>query len=156
MDPIHWLRTGIRTNSNASTIWNSLIKSLPIISKNSSWQVGRGIQMFLGIDPICGLGETSLLSLELVKELHRRNLYVLKDIQQMTGSFKWVNSLAMGLTGRIAEEWDMYILAPNQGSVSLSEDPDKLVWVYNSREEQVIAKLAYCAAISEHSMFEDK
>ena len=47
-----------------------------------------------------------------------------------------------------------YIYALNQGNVSLFEIFDKLVWMYNSREGQVTAKLAYQSTISMHISFE--
>ena len=64
--------------------------------------------------------------------------------------------MALGLTGRIAEEWNRYTLALNQGNVFISEDSDKIVWVYNSKEGHVTTKLTYCSTILEHSKFEDE
>ena len=69
LDPLYWIRVGPRKYSLGSTIWKSLIKRIPVISEDLSWKVGRRFQMFLGIDLICGIGEKSLLSLNMIQEL---------------------------------------------------------------------------------------
>ena len=67
--PSYWLTVGPRKYSLGSTIRKSLIKRIHVISKDLSWKVGRRFQMFLGIDLICGIGEKSLLSLNMIQEL---------------------------------------------------------------------------------------
>ena len=97
-----------------------MVKSIPIISNDLSCQVGRGFQNFLGIDLICGLGDNYLLSHGLVLELHRKNLYVLKYVHWDSCNNIWVNSKVLGLSGRLSEEWDMYIYFLNQRNITLS------------------------------------
>lgn len=58
--------------------------------------------MFLGIDPICQMGGNFLLSQYLVWDLHRRNLYVFKDVHRAIGHRNWADSMVLGLMGRIA------------------------------------------------------
>ena len=56
--------------SARSAVWNSFSHCLPLIIKDLSWRVERGVQNFLGIYPICGLEGDFVLSRELNKELH--------------------------------------------------------------------------------------
>ena len=134
MDPIYWLR-GLKVfKTSCSTIWKSLVKSLPIISNNLSWEVGRRFQIYLGIDPICGLGDKYPLSQNLVQEIHKKKNQVLKDIHLVSGNNIWQNAKVLGLVGCLAEEWDRYISNLYQGNISLSSNLDKLVWAFNARE----------------------
>ena len=81
----------------------------------------------MGIDSICGMGDNSIISHDLVTELHRKNLFVLKDIQRDSGLKYWADTSELGLTRSFAEEWDRYISSPNHGNVTLTESTDKLV-----------------------------
>lgn len=145
---MYWLKEGPRLKSSWSTIWRSLSNSMPIILKDLSWKVGRGIQMFIGIDLICRIADISYLSCSLIRELHARNMFVLKDISYEGDSGKWASSVVLGLSDRSAKEWDRFILALKKGNVSLNDSPDELVWMYNSKDGKVNANLAYNLAIT--------
>ena len=73
------------------------------------------------------MGDNSIISHDLVTELHPKNLFVLKDIQRDSGLKYWADTSELGLTGSFAEEWDHYISSPNHGNVTLTESTDKLV-----------------------------
>ena len=77
---------------------------LPIINNDLSWQVGRGIQIYLGIDPICSMECDYKFSRELVLELHCKNIFVLKQIHLGVENNRWAHSSIMALTGFLAEE----------------------------------------------------
>ena len=79
-------------------------RSIPFISNTVRCQVGSVIQINLGIDPICWMGDDSINTHDLVTELHHKNLFVLKDIQIDSGLNYWAYSLELGLTGRFVEE----------------------------------------------------
>ena len=51
--------------------------------------------------------------------------------------------MMLGLTGRSAKEWDRFSLALKQGKVFLTDSPDELVWLFNSKEGKVVANMAY-------------
>ena len=110
-----------------------MVKSLPIIPKDLSWQVGRGLQVYLEIDPLCGLGDNYVLSHDLVVSLHCLNLFVLKDVHRVSCNKIWVDYVVLGLSRRLIVEWDKYISYLNQGNITLSTKPDKLVWAFNIR-----------------------
>ena len=89
------------------------------------------------------MGDKSIVSHDLVAELHRKNLFVLKDIQRDFGLNYWDDSLALGLIGRHGKEWDRYISSLNHGNIIVSDSTDKLVWLFNPSDGKVTAKLAY-------------
>ena len=127
-----------------------MVKSFPIIENDLSWQVGRGIQIQLGINPICGLKGQATLSHELVAELHRNNSFVLKDVQKGPWGKYSADSKGLSLCGNLADEWEWFICSLNQGNIIYSDSAHKLVWDYNQRDGNVTAKLAYRSIISLH------
>ena len=64
LDSIYWIREGAKVKGGASIIWRSLAKNFPYIANDLSWKVGRGIQIQLGIDPICILKGQATLTRE--------------------------------------------------------------------------------------------
>ena len=84
--------------------------------------------MFLGLDPICGAGDNSLLSTNLIHELHSHNLFVLKDIFAEDDLSKWDDAGSLGLIGRNATDWDMFISTLKQVNIFIFDSPDELVW----------------------------
>lgn len=62
LDPATWLCNFISAPGICSVVWRSLLKTCPIIKRSLCWEVGRGIQISVGSDPILGLGEHYTLS----------------------------------------------------------------------------------------------
>ena len=61
--PIYfWFRNHVNLKSDGCLIWRSMMKVFPIISQSIHLSVGRGIQVFVGIDPIVELGKNFKLS----------------------------------------------------------------------------------------------
>ena len=60
-----WLRNKKFRYWNASTIWKGFLETLPWIGRGLLWQVGNGIEIWVGADPIVGLGGSYILSDEL-------------------------------------------------------------------------------------------
>ena len=83
--------------------------------------------IYLGIDPICGLEDKYLLSHDLVPELHRKNIQVLKDIHVDSRNNIWMDSKVLGLVGRLDEDWDLFISNLYQENITLSANSDKMV-----------------------------
>ena len=115
-------------------------------------ELERGNQMFIRIDLICGIGDSSYLSCSLINELHARNMFVLKDI-----CFEGVNgmsadSVVLGLTDRSVLEWDNFILALKNGNFSLNDSHDEVVWLYNSKDVKANANLAYNLAVTKKNV----
>ena len=47
--------------------------------------IGRGIQVYIGIDPIVGMTRDATLSAGLVRHLQDRNLSIIKQVAKDTG-----------------------------------------------------------------------
>ena len=137
--------------SSFSTIWSSMVKSLPIITNDLSWQMGREIQIHLGLDRICGIGDDFKLSWELVMELHCKNILLLNQIHLVPNLNRWADSFILGLAGHFAEEWYLFISKLYHGNIMLNDKPDKLVWSVNAREGLVTASLAYRSIVLKSS-----
>ena len=99
------------------------------------------------------MGDDSINKHDLVTNLHRKNLFVLKDIQIDSSLNYWANSLELGLIGRFVEEWDRYISPLNHGNITRFYSDNKLVWSFNPRDGKVTTKLAYHSIISIHSSY---
>ena len=44
----------IKNKSSHSKIWSSFMNFFPVVNHGLSWSTSRGIQIYIGIDPICG------------------------------------------------------------------------------------------------------
>ena len=87
-----------------------MLKFLSITNQAISWLVGRGIQVFVGIDPVVELSNNFILSQELIIALHEKNVYILKQVYcaQKFGS-SWLRSVDLQLSENVAEEWDFCV-----------------------------------------------
>lgn len=120
--PVHYFLCDHTLHSGeASTIWRSLLKSLPVIQHSIAWDVGRGTLVTVGIDPIPGLSDSYSLSPALVKFFHDKQLSVIRqfclflpDTQQ-----RWLRSDELHLEGNLAVEWDQYANRLSQAGVRL-------------------------------------
>ena len=52
-----WLRPAKFKAFSSSAVWSSLCTDLPIILCDIFWQVGRGNNIFIGLDPIVGINQ---------------------------------------------------------------------------------------------------
>jgi len=68
----NWLRQPTHNLLAVSRMWASLVCSLPIINHWISWNLGAGHHISIGRDKILGMGDVSLLSLELVEILNSK------------------------------------------------------------------------------------
>ena len=72
-----WLRRANFKLNIVSTVWRSLLTTLPYIFPGLCWLVGRGNLIYIGLDPIMGISNFTL-SHPLLVWLHGRNLVLLK------------------------------------------------------------------------------
>ena len=79
LSPKFWLKNFTGKQANVSAIWRSFTKCLPIINHVISWSIGRGIQAYIGLDPMVGIQDIYHLCDGLLAELLHRNIYVLKQ-----------------------------------------------------------------------------
>jgi hypothetical protein len=144
-----WLRSTQISQPLASHFWKNLMKSLPLITHWLSWQPGNGCSVLIGLEKILGMGNTSLLSSELLlalKNHHIRYLYQAKA--QTSWGFvidQWRSSEDLGLTGNLALEWKNYIRALNSSGVQLRTGEDNLLWTGGDQSRVLSAKNVYNA-----------
>ena len=72
-----WLRVAKYKTSYSSDFWRSMCPTLPCIIHEICWQVGRGNNISIGMDPTVGINNWKL-SRNILVCLHERNLTVLK------------------------------------------------------------------------------
>lgn len=131
-------------SKTSSVVWNSLLSTLLLILRDLYWQVGRGNNIFIGLDPIVGINEWQL-SHRLIAHLHQRNLIVLKQAQAFGEDYEpdWISSDALGMIGEEAMEWEEYTSCLREASIELIGRSNKMVWSGNNQMGTVTAKLAY-------------
>ena len=74
---VEWFRSKKFSSRNNSIIWRDFIHTLPWIGSHLAWQVGRGIDILVGIDPIVGSHTLYYLPEELRTYLQDLNIYTL-------------------------------------------------------------------------------
>ena len=62
---------------------------MPFIVGDLGWLVGRGVQVFIGIEPIVGLLDNATLSKELVEHLHYIDIYFIKQMVKEFSTICW-------------------------------------------------------------------
>jgi hypothetical protein len=123
-----WFRT-----TSASQTWKNLLKSLLFITHWSSWRHASGHSVLIGKDLILGMGNSSLLSRELLTVLKHKNISYLYQARgiNMPGiiTTQWKNSFDLRLTGELAKEWDFYCRDLIGVGVQLHNKDDELKWI---------------------------
>jgi hypothetical protein len=76
---VNWLRSTSFKQNSASRIWNSLLKSVHLITHWLSWLLGSGHLISLGRDHILRLGVRSLISRDLIEHLWMENITFLSQ-----------------------------------------------------------------------------
>jgi hypothetical protein len=69
-----WLRSTSFRLSSASQTWKNLFKFVHLIAHWLSWSPGSGYSVLIGKDMIMELGNTSILSQELISSLKQKNI----------------------------------------------------------------------------------
>jgi hypothetical protein len=100
---INWFRSVSFKQNSASRIWNSLLKSVHLITHWLSWVPGSGHLISLGRDHILGLGDRSLLSPDLIEHLKKKKITVLAQAKDHNASHdfigNWIGSADLELNG---------------------------------------------------------
>lgn len=145
LDPVTWLCNFVSAPGICSVVWRSLLKTCPIIKRSLCWEVGRGIQISVGSDPILGLGEHYTLSGALAQFLHDKGFFVLKQLQQFGDSSgaKWLMAVDLDLPLALCWEWDNFRQDLIDVGIVLTDQRDRLVWSANVGLGSVTVALAY-------------
>ena len=139
------MRDGFRSSPAASNIWISISQTLPFIAGDLGWMVGRGVQVFIGIDPIVGMLSDASLSEGLVRNLQLRELFVIKRVAKETKTLglRWLTAQELHLSGDWALEWERYVTNIPMVGINLLDNSDCIVWCRNKKLGDVTTSLAY-------------
>lgn len=106
------LRSATVIQPPASQTWKNLLKSLPLITHGLSWNPRNGHSVLIGMDKIQGMGDSSLLSQELLVALKHNDIHYLYQARALSSSDfitdQWKSSLDLGLSKNLALEWSSF------------------------------------------------
>jgi ribonuclease HI len=127
-----WLRKPTLLQKSASPFWKGMVNSSPIILHWLRWKPGTGKKIKIGRDMIVGLEDRSLLHPVLCSKLTSQNILYLAQINLPTGSStlpdQWMGSSELSLIGQRALEWNQFTLELKLAGLSLSQEPDTILW----------------------------
>ena len=71
--------------------------------------MGRGNNIFIGLDPIMGMDQW-FISRTLLAHLHHKNMVILKMVYEVGADSEpgWLSLNVLGLTDDVAREWKEY------------------------------------------------
>jgi hypothetical protein len=147
-----WLRKPSLQQSRASTFWKGMIASSPVILHWLRWKPGTGTDISLGRDQIVGLDEKSLLHSDLRLKLGSSNYFFLAHVRTLTDNpswpDNWLSSSDLNLDGKWASDWNLFSTALKSAGISLTADPDSLLWTGGDGSGLLTVKNIYVALFS--------
>ena len=140
-----WLREKHFTIRQVSMIWKGFIHTLPWIGKCLAWQVGNGMDILLGIDPIIGTLHNSGLPSYLREYLEDPGITTLSQAHNIMPGQQpyWYTSYYLNIDGEWKLLWENYTSSLEGARIRLSPRSDILVWDYNHSDGSVTAELVY-------------
>lgn len=107
--------------------------------------------MYVGLDPIVGLGENFRLDSDMVRALHSRNVMVLQQacLSLMDGLTRWKLADDLKMDICYVDQWNNYIKLLRQTGITISHEEDIICWGLNSGIGTVSARLAYSYLMKE-------
>jgi hypothetical protein len=150
-----WIRKPTLFKSWASPYWKGMIASSPVILHWLQWKPGTGSNIRIGRDLIMGLGVHSLLSPEICEQLEDRGFSSLAHIKAPSNAISiiddWIDSGSLSLFGLQAWEWNSFTSALKRSGITLSENPDCLVWAGGDSSGSITVKNLYSALLNQLS-----
>ena len=97
--------------------------------------IGRGIQVYIGIDPVVGMLGDATLPVGLVRHLQDRNLLVIKQVAKTIGPSdnQWLYARELHLSDDWELEWENYITNLAMVGINLLDTSDHIVWCMNKK-----------------------
>jgi hypothetical protein len=115
-------------------------------------ELGSSQSVLIGKDMIMGLGNSSLLSHELLTSLNQKNisfLYQARGCPRPGTIFSvWKDSGELALTGDLEKEWDCYCIALSGSGIYLQDIDDELKWIGGDKSGVLTVKNVYSAIAS--------
>ena len=142
-----WLRKKCFSIHNASIIWNGFLSTIHWIGYGLSWQVGNGRQIKVGADPMVGMDCSYILSDELRHYLLDYGISTLDQaFNYSTGV--WFTALELDLCDEWSYQWNLYIKGLRSNRILLKEEPDTLLWTYDTHAGPITAAWSYACLIN--------
>ena len=142
-----WLRQKTFKVQGTSHMWNGFIHAMSWITRYLGWKIGNGKNIKVGIDPIAGVSSEYTLPEDLRSYLEDYGILTLSDALNrgiVTSSTDyWISTDELELCGPWKEAWNNYIKGLQHGGIPISNQPDKLVWMFNKSSGMVKANLMY-------------
>jgi hypothetical protein len=145
-----WLRMVDTTKEKGSQAWKYLLKSLHLLLHWIAWSPGNGQSILIGKDCILGMGQSAILSEELIEAINRKGIYYLFQAKALAQvgriTSNWISSVDLDLSGQLQEEWQAYRCALINNGITLQEKSDLLKWTGGNMSGQVTVRNIYLAA----------
>ena len=128
-----WLRNKEFSVRGVSVIWKGFIHSLSWLGSGLIWKVGNGKAIWVGLDPIVGLGSPFTLPLDLWDYLEDYGISTLDQARNYsTGAQKyWFTAEELDLGGDWKLLWDNFTSGLEYGRIRLSEQNNSLLWSHD-------------------------
>eukprot|EP01018_Ginkgo_biloba_P011241 Gb_34296 [translate_table: standard] len=119
--------------------------------------VGNGSRVCIGLDPWVGSGSGYRLFENLINLLHEKGIFFLHRAADpdltIVWSQEWKFAIALGLSGREEEDWDLYLYSLKRSHVRIKDVGDALLWCKNlangSYSSKVWKEVAYFVGFRE-------
>jgi hypothetical protein len=115
-----------------------------------AWSPGNGHSILIGKDCILGMGQSAILSEELIETINRKGIYYLFQAKALTQvgriTSNWISSDDLELSGCLQVEWKAFCVALINNGITLQEKSDQLKWTGGNKSGQVLVRNIYLAA----------
>ena len=105
-----WLQYVRFNTRRVSIIWRGFIQTLSWLGGHLAWQVGMGINIWIGVDPIAGKSSPYSLPAELRSFLEDLDIRTLSQAHNTLPDAQhyWYTAEELGIAGEWKEVWDDY------------------------------------------------
>ena len=142
-----WFHSTVVSSKVSSNSWEGLKTSFELIGKWLVWSVGNGHQVKLEMDPWMGVGSCCKLFVCWRNVLLEKGLLVLDDCYLVgglsVGRKKCLSDEELDLSCDFELEWNYYVSNLRHCFISLTNNSDTLMWLWNRLLGIHLAKLVY-------------
>ena len=148
-----WLRQMRFNTRRVSIIWRGFIQNLLWLGGHLAWQVGNGIDIWIGVDLIVGNSSPYSLPAELRSFLEDLDIRTLSQAHNILPNSQhyWYTAEDLGIAGDWKDAWDAYTARLAQGGIHLTTQANSLAWDFNKKDGSLTAKLAYDRIVKHYS-----
>jgi len=127
-----WIRKSTLIQPWASSYWKGMVASSQVILHWLRWKPSTRTKILIGRDKILGPGDQSILSPLSCARLEALDCTYLAQIKRPTAAFSllddWLDSASLSLEDPLAIEWSRYTSALKGAGITLTDQPDILLW----------------------------